>query len=69
VHDPLDELTNLRNRIAHHEPIFRRDLEKDFESIINVTSWICPETSAWMRHHSRMAELLTYDPKNGGVKF
>jgi hypothetical protein len=44
----LDGIRELRNRIAHHESIIRRSLDKDFRSIIETTAWICPTTSAWL---------------------
>ncbi|MGU3591842.1 hypothetical protein [Methylobacterium brachiatum] len=58
VHAPLDFLRTFRNRIAHHEPIFGRHLEKDHESILVATSWISVETKTWIEHHSRVPQLL-----------
>ena len=39
---PLDYLRTLRNRIAHHEPIFARRLSEDHQRILDVTGWISP---------------------------
>ena len=58
VHRPLDHLRLLRNRIAHHEPIFRRDLPRDHERVLEVTAWISPATKAWIERHSRTPDLL-----------
>lgn len=58
AHSPLDHLRVLRNRIAHHEPIFRRHLSRDHERILEVTGWISPGTREWIEHHSRTPELL-----------
>ena len=58
VHAPLSDLRTLRNRIAHHEPIFARQLRNDHERILEVTGWISPQTKAWMNHHSRVPGLL-----------
>lgn len=69
THKPLDYLRTLRNRIAHHEPIFSRHLEEDFHSILTVTGWICPQTADWIRHHSRVHELLTCERHDGGIMF
>lgn len=55
---PLYHLRAFRNRIAHHEPIFQRDLASDYKSILEVTGWISPATAAWIEHHSRVPELL-----------
>ncbi|UEM21938.1 hypothetical protein JL100_004005 [Skermanella mucosa] len=58
AHAPLDYLRVFRNRIAHHEPIFSRHLARDYESILEVTGWICPATRDWIAHHSRVGEVL-----------
>lgn len=58
VHNKLEHLRKLRNRIAHHEPIFQRHLEADYHSIIEVVKWICPETAKWINHHSRILTVL-----------
>jgi hypothetical protein len=69
THKPLDYLRTLRNRIAHHEPIFNRHLEKDYQSIIEVTEWICPKTADWIKHHSRVDFLLKQDRYSNGIQF
>ena len=58
AHGPLNTLRTLRNRIAHHEPIFARDLARDHERILEVAEWISPATTAWIEHHSRVPEVL-----------
>lgn len=58
VHSRLEYLRIFRNRIAHHEPIFDRHLEADYNSIIEVTEWICEDTARWIGHHSRVKNLL-----------
>lgn len=58
VHKKLDHLRRLRNRIAHHEPIFQRHLQADYNSVIEVVKWICPGTAKWIAHHSRVLSVL-----------
>ena len=36
VHKPIPALRDLRNRIAHHEPIFARPLAIEYQTIIEV---------------------------------
>jgi hypothetical protein len=69
IHRPLDFLRILRNRIAHHEPIFTRHLAADHASILEVTGWICPETRDWIEHHSRVPEILTFPRDANTLKF
>lgn len=35
IFDSIDHIRNLRNRIAHHEPIYNRDLCADYQNIQN----------------------------------
>jgi hypothetical protein len=69
AHKPLDYLRTLRNRIAHHELIFTRHLAADFRSILEVSGWICTKTADWIRHHSRVEEILARKKDDGGVLF
>ncbi|SDR56914.1 Abi-like protein [Rhizobiales bacterium GAS113] len=52
----------LRNRISHHEPIFKRDILADFRDIMNLIKWICPSTETWIRPHCRVPELARQKP-------
>lgn len=69
IHKPLDYLRTFRNRIAHHEPIFDRDLAADFRSILTVSRWICPQTAGWIEHHSRVEKLLAHGRYGDNVLF
>jgi hypothetical protein len=59
LYQKLDHLRRLRNRIAHHEPIFRRDLHADHASILTVVGWICQDTRRWLEHQSGVVALLS----------
>ena len=69
AHRPLDGLRKLRNRIAHHEPIFARNLLEDHRSILEVTGWISPEVRKWIESHSRVAALLAASDYAAKVRF
>lgn len=43
----LKPFRDLRNRIAHHEPIFQRDFVKDQRDILTAIRWICSESADW----------------------
>jgi hypothetical protein len=62
THRPLPGLRDLRNRIAHHEPIFSRDLATDHQTILDVIGWICTDTRAWVVHHSEVPAVLAERP-------
>ena len=38
----LESLRRLRNRLAHHEPVFNRDLAADHALVTGVLGWIAP---------------------------
>ena len=69
AHGPLNHLRTLRNRIAHHEPIFMRHLRKDHERILDITGWISPGTRVWIERHSRVPDLLDMPRDAVGIRF
>lgn len=69
AHETLYRLNDFRNRIAHHEPIFQRDLARDHTRILEMAGWISPVTAAWIDHHSRVPELLARRNDAAELKF
>jgi hypothetical protein len=62
VEPRVDSLHYVRNRVAHHEPIFVRDLADDHRQLVSVAGWICPDTQVWIMGGSRVRELLAQRP-------
>ena len=62
VFDELESVRKLRNRIAHHEPIFNRDLEVDLRRIRWLIELRSPETAVWMMENQQVEYLLTKRP-------
>ncbi|MFO0437906.1 MAG: hypothetical protein ACK5YD_05205, partial [Phenylobacterium sp.] len=58
VHRRLNALRRLRNRIAHHEPIFHRDLETDHAEVIEAIRWMSADTADWAMLTSRFPEVF-----------
>ena len=48
INTDLNKIRGLRNRIAHHEPIFNRPLATEFAMIEELFRFRCPVTAAWM---------------------
>ena len=65
VHGPLIALRLLRNRIAHHEPVIRRDLSEDHDLVLEVAGWMSPAMRSWIEYHSRVPTLLAKAEKAG----
>ncbi len=62
IYGELDQLRRLRNRIAHHEPIFTRKLADDLRRIRALIALRCPATSAWMMNNQHAAMLIGAKP-------
>lgn len=62
VHSDLERIRRLRNRIAHHEPIFERDLVGDLDAMHRVVALRCHDMSAWMARHETVTALLGERP-------
>ena len=58
AHRALDRLRLLRNRVAHHEPIFEQSLVEDYHRILDVAGWISADVRGWIERHSRVPALL-----------
>ena len=60
--DRMQRLHFLRNRIAHHEPIHRRDLARDHGQLLEVVGWICSDSHSWVAAQSRTPAVLASRP-------
>lgn len=45
----VDQIKQLRNRIAHHEAILAFATETTYWQILEATAWICPTTAEWVK--------------------
>ncbi|WP_416421970.1 hypothetical protein RAM80_18810 [Pseudomonas sp. App30] len=62
IFDNLNQVRLLRNRIAHHEPIFMRNLLDDFQTIQRLVEARCRTSSEWMLAQQQVLELLAMKP-------
>lgn len=53
LYSDLGEIRMLRNRIAHHEPIFERDLKADWDRIVHLIGYRSKATADWMMDNSK----------------
>jgi hypothetical protein len=54
----LEKLRLLRNRVAHHEPIFHVKLQEHHEVLANVCRLLCPATTALMLETSDVRRVI-----------
>lgn len=62
IHDVICQIRKLRNRIAHHEPIFTRNLQDDYEAILRVVNWRDTTTAQWMDDVQGVSDTLIRKP-------
>jgi hypothetical protein len=58
IYEDIEQIRNLRNRIAHHEPIFKRDLRDDVDKMISLVESRCRVTAAWMMSNQGASAIL-----------
>lgn len=68
IANDLEKIRILRNRIAHHEPIFKRDLREDLSIINRLVGLRCTYTQTWMQGYQQgeLASLLDCCPLPSG---
>ena len=62
IEDRMQRIHVLRNRIAHHEPIFRRNVAHDYVDMLTLVGWISNEASGWVEDLSRVPALQAQRP-------
>lgn len=62
VADDLESIRQLRNRIAHHEPIFMRPLFVDLGKMLDLVQIRCANTGAWVRALEEASAVLGEHP-------
>jgi len=56
LHDRLDSLKVLRNRIAHHETLGRRNVKQDYDDLLETIGWMSPTVRDWIAEISCFEE-------------
>lgn len=62
IFSDLEQLRSLRNRIAHHEPIFTRSLANDYAKILELVTHRCAVTAAWLNANQRATTVIAAKP-------
>ena len=60
----FDEIRAFRNRVFHHEPIFRRkSIQADYDRLLEAASWISSDLRSWVAQQSApCASLIAQGP-------
>lgn len=62
IHDRIQIVRDVRNRIAHHEPTFTRDLATDLDAAMKLIEWRRPSMAAWITDIEIVTDLLASRP-------
>ena len=62
IFSDLERIRKFRNRIAHHEPIFARNLAGDYASIRELVEYRRPEAATWLDKVERVTGLIALRP-------
>ncbi len=70
IYSDLGAVRNLRNRIAHHEPIFKRNLPLDLQRLVALVRLKSELVASWMAANQSCTTLLLFPPVfNGGASW
>ncbi|WP_341961004.1 hypothetical protein [Pseudomonas sp. RC10] len=62
IFEDLNKIRLLRNRIAHHEPIFARDLRGDFQRVQQLIAARCEISASWLFVEQQVIDTLKCRP-------
>jgi hypothetical protein len=62
IYSDLEKIRKLRNRIAHHEPIFNRNLNNDLSIITELIGVRCLDTAQWMTANQTALSIIRAKP-------
>ena len=62
VHERLDRIRMLRNRVAHYEPVLHLPLAQEFRAILELIAWLCFATSVHTARRSQLEAVLQNRP-------
>jgi len=59
----IESLRAMRNRIAHHKPVFDKNPTAEYQNIIQLVSWICPDTAWFLKTTSHVSSIINARPR------
>lgn len=62
IYSHLENVRLLRNRIAHHEPVFSRMLADDYQIILTLVKYRCTATAMWLDSTQKVSTIIAARP-------
>ena len=61
-HEEAEAVHEFRSCVAHHEPVFMRDLRAEYACVMRVVRWHDRKTAAWMHGAQSVVDLVAQKP-------
>ncbi len=55
-------IADFRNRIWHHEPIFRANISEEYSACMRLLEWLCPHKTGWIKPQCKVMTVLRAKP-------
>jgi hypothetical protein len=55
-------IANFRNRIWHHEPIFKANITAEYSRCMEILAWLCPHKLGWIKPQCKVMSVLRQKP-------
>lgn len=55
-------IANFRNRIWHHEPIFKANITEEYSRCMEMLMWLCPHKQKWIKPQCKVMTVLRIKP-------
>jgi len=59
-------INNLRNRVAHYEPILDMNVSGILTNVFKIVGYICKDTAVWGKHNARLQAVTRTRPQTAG---
>jgi hypothetical protein len=56
------QIANFRNRIWHHEPIFKANITQEYSRCMEMLRWLCPHKQKWIKPQCKVMTVLRLKP-------
>lgn len=63
VHQHMHALAEFRNRIWHHEPIFKDDITKRWSNCRIALNWMCRDKAHWVQPKCKVMAVMRNRPR------
>lgn len=62
IYQSLEKVRRLRNRVAHHEPLFKKSVQVELDTIQKLVKLRCMDTASWIARTSTVSSVLAVRP-------